>query len=113
MALHVPVHHAGITGDHLFRNFMLAVGLAIALIVVVGIAMTIRVSVAPEVTPVEQAQSLVQYRAAERADWAAGVPTRASSLVQHRAAERADWAAGRMTEAQSLVQFRAAEREGR
>ena len=36
MALHVPVHHAGITGDHLFRNFLIAVGLAIALIVVVG-----------------------------------------------------------------------------
>ena len=31
MALHTPVHQAGITGDHLFRNFLIAVGLAIAL----------------------------------------------------------------------------------
>ncbi len=80
MALHTPVHQAGITGDHLFRNFLIAVGLAIALIVVVGVAMTVRVNVEPAVTPIEESQSLVQYRAAERADWAAGVPTQASSL---------------------------------
>ena len=72
MALHVPVHHAGIAGDHLFRNFLIAVGIAIALIVVVGIAMTTRVSVGPTVTPIEEVQSLIQYRAAERADWAVG-----------------------------------------
>jgi hypothetical protein len=88
MALHVPAHHAGVTGDHLFRNFLIAVGIAIALIVVVGVAMTVRVSVGPSVTPNEQAQSLVQYRAAERADWAAGVPTEAQSLIQFRASER-------------------------
>jgi hypothetical protein len=88
MALHTPVHHAGIAGDHLFRNFLIAVGLAIALIVVVGIAMTVRVNVEPTGTPIEEAQSLVQYRAAERADWAAGVPTQASSLIDFRASER-------------------------
>ena len=88
MALHVPAHHAGIAGDHLFRNFLIAVGVAIALIVVVGVAMTTRVNVGPTVTPVEQAQSLVQYRAAERADWAVGVPTEASSLLEFRASER-------------------------
>jgi hypothetical protein len=88
MALHTPVHHAGITSDHLFRNFLIAVGIAIALIVVVGMVMTVRVNVGPTVTPVEQAQSLVQYRAAERADWAAGVPTQDSSLIEFRASER-------------------------
>ena len=77
MALHTPVHQAGITGDHLFRNFLIAVGLAIALIVVVGIAMTVRVNTEPTGTPIKEAQSLVQYRAAERADWAAGVPIQA------------------------------------
>ena len=88
MALHVPVHHAGITGDHLFRNFLIAVGIAIALIVVVGIAMTTRVNVGPTMTPIEEMQSLVQYRAGERADWAAGVPTQGSSLLEFRASER-------------------------
>ena len=88
MALHTPVHHAGITGDHLFRNFLIAVGLAIALIVVAGVAMTVRVNVGPAGTPIEEAQSLVQYRSAERADWAAGVPTQASSLIEFRASER-------------------------
>jgi hypothetical protein len=113
MALHTPVHQAGITGDHLFRNFLIAVGLAIALIVVAGVAMTVRVNVGPSVTPIVEGQSLVQYRAAERADWAAGVPTQASSLVQYRAAERGEWAAGLTTQASSLIDFRASEREGR
>jgi uncharacterized membrane protein len=113
MALHTPVHHAGFAGDHLFRNFLIAVGLAIALIVAVGLVMTTRVSVGPAVAPIEDVQSLVQYRAAERADWAAGVPTQASSVVQFRAAERADLAAGVSTAASSLLEFRASEREGR
>ena len=113
MALHVPAHHAGITGDHLFRNFLIAVGIAIALIVVVGLVMTVRVNVGPAVTPIEDVQSLVQFRAAERADWAVGVPTAASSVVQFRAAERADRAVGVPTAASSVVQFRASEREGR
>ena len=88
MALHTPVHQAGITGDHLFRNFLIAVGLAIALIVVAGVAMTVRVNVGPAGTPIEEAQSLVQYRSAERADWAAGVPTQAASLIEFRDSER-------------------------
>ncbi len=88
MALHVPAHHAGVTGDHLFRNFLIAVGVAIALIVVVGVAMTVRVNVVPTVTPIEEVQSLIQYRAAERTDWVVGVPTQGSSLIEFRASER-------------------------
>jgi hypothetical protein len=113
MALHVPVHHTGITGDHLFRNFLIAVAIAIALIVVAGIATTVRVNVGPTATPIEEAQSLVQYRVAERDDWAAGLPTQASSLTQYRAAERADAATGVVTQASSLLEFRASERESR
>ncbi len=113
MALHAPVHHAGIAGDHLFRNFLVAVGIAIALIVVAGVAMTTRVSIGPTVTPIEEVQSLVQYRAAERADWAAAVPTQGSSLLEFRASERGTLAAGVPTQASSLLEFRAAEREGR
>ena len=45
-------------------------------------------NVGPTGTPIEEVQSLVQYRAAERADWAAGVPTQASSLLEFRASER-------------------------
>ena len=88
MALHVPVHHARITGDHLFRNFLIAVGIAIALVVVAGVVMTTRVNIGPTGTPIEEVQSLVQYRAAERADWVVGVPTQGSSLIEFRASER-------------------------
>lgn len=90
MALHVPVHHAGVTGDHLVRNFLIAVAIAILLIVAAGITTTVRVNVGPAGIPIEEAQSLVQYRAAERVDWAAGVPTQASSLLEFRASERED-----------------------
>ena len=88
MALHAPVHHAGIAGDHLFRNFLIAVGIAIALIVVVGVAMTTRVTVGPSVTPIEEVQSLIQYRAANAPTGRSGVPTQASSLLEFRASER-------------------------
>ena len=47
-------------------------------------------NVGPAGIPIEEAQSLVQYRAAERVDWAAGVPTQASSLLEFRASERED-----------------------
>jgi hypothetical protein len=88
MALHAPTHHAGITGDHrLMRDFLFAIGLAIGLIVVVGVASTVRVTTQPATMTAEQG-ALVQYRAAEREDWAAGVPTETSSLIQFRAAER-------------------------
>ena len=111
MALHVPTHHAGITGDHrLMRDFLFAVGLAIALIIVVGIASTVRFNVAPATGAAAEAAALVEYRAAERADWAAGVPTEATSRGQFRAGERVDWAATSTSEAASLIQFRAGER---
>lgn len=114
MALHVPTHHAGITGDHrLMRDFLFAIGLAIVLIVVVGVASTFRVAVQPTTGMTAEQGALVQYRASEREDWVTGVPTQASSLVQFRAGERVDWATSATSEASSLVQFRAAEREGR
>jgi len=87
MALHAPTHHAGVHGDHLFRNFLAAVAVAVVAIVAVGVISTVRLP-APTV-PMDQAQSILQYRAAERADWAAGVPTEASSLIEFRAMERA------------------------
>lgn len=89
MALHVPTHHAGITGDHrLMRDFLLAVGLAIVLIVVVGVASTFRVTVQPTTGSTTEQAALMQYRAAERADWAASQTTEAQSLIQVRAGER-------------------------
>lgn len=114
MALHAPTHHAGVTGDHrLLRDLLLAVGLAAVLIVVVGVASSFRVDLSPSTGMTAEQGALVEYRAAERADWAAGVATQASSLSQYRAGERLDWAASSTSEAASLIQFRAAEREGR
>jgi hypothetical protein len=114
MALHTPTHHAGITGDHrLMRDFLLAIGLAIVLIAVVGVASSLRITPQSTTGMTAQQGALVQYRAAEREDWAAGVPTQASSLIQFRAAERVDGATSATSESSSLIQFRAAERAAR
>ena len=50
--------------------------------------MTVRVTVGPPDPDEHGAAELVQYRAGERDDWAAGVPTEGSSLIEFRASER-------------------------
>jgi hypothetical protein len=88
MALHTPTHHAGFAGSTLLRDVLIAFGLAAALLVVMGIAMTVKVNIGPASTMTEERQSMIQFRAGERADWAAGVQTEGSSLIEFRASER-------------------------
>jgi hypothetical protein len=88
MALHTPTHHAGTAGTTLLRDLLIAFGLAAALLVVVGIAMTVKVNVGPVNPMTEERQQLIGFRAGERADWAAGIPTEGSSLIEFRASER-------------------------
>jgi hypothetical protein len=113
MALHAPTHHAGLHNDRLLRDAALAVVLAIILVATFGLAMSVKVNVGPTGDVSAEQQALVEYRAGERADWAAGIPTQASSLAQFRAGERADWATGVSSEASSLIEFRASERSGK
>ena len=88
MALHTPTHHVGLAGHHLMRDLLIAFGLAAALVVIIALAMTVKVTIAPMTTMSAEQQSLVQFRADERADWAAGVTTEGSSLIEFRASER-------------------------
>ena len=87
MALHVPVHHAGMAGSHLYRNLLVAILIAVVAVAAIGVAMSVRISPVTTST-VSQSQALIGYRAAERADWVAGMPTEGSSLIEFRAAER-------------------------
>jgi len=87
MSVHVPVHHAGLAGHHVYRNALLAVGAAI-LVFVMGMILMIPRSITTTPTFTE-AQSIVQFRAGERDDWAAGLTTESQSLIQFRAGERA------------------------
>jgi hypothetical protein len=88
MALHVPTHRAGFTGDHLVRDVMAAVLVAVVLIATIGIVTSVKISVGPVTGVTEEAQALQEFRAGERADWAATVPAEASSLIEFRASER-------------------------
>lgn len=88
MALHTPTHQAGLSGHRHLRDFLVAISLAVILLLAIALAATVRV---PPVTtgPMSaEQQSLIQFRAGERADWAVGVPTEGSSLIQFRAGER-------------------------
>ncbi len=90
MALHSPVHHAGMAGSHLYRNFLLAMVLAVIAVALIAVAAsTVRFTFTPGITTAGEAQALIEYRAAERADWVAGMTTEGGSLVEFRAAERA------------------------
>jgi len=88
MALHTPTHHTGFAGTTLLRDLLIAFGLAAALLVVMGIAMVVKVNVGPVNPMTVEQQQMIQFRADERADWAAGVPTEGSSLIEFRASER-------------------------
>ena len=89
MTTHVPVHHAGMAGHHLYRDALIAVGAAILVLVLGAILWTTKPFIVTTTPVVTEAQSLVEYRAAERDHFAAGVTTEVDSLIQFRAAERA------------------------
>ncbi len=88
MALHSPVHHAGMAGSHLYRNFLIAIVLAFVAVALIAVLGSVRVSFSPGITPSDEARGLIEYRAAERADWVAGMTTEGGSLLEFRAAER-------------------------
>jgi hypothetical protein len=86
---HVPVHHAGLSGHHVYRDALIVIGAAILVLVLAAVLLTIRPFNATTTPTVTAAQSLVEFRAAERDDWSAGVTSETDSLIQFRAAERA------------------------
>ena len=88
MALHTPTHHAGFAGTTLLRDLLIAFGLAAALLLVMAIAVAVKVDIGPVNPMTPEQQQLIQFRAGERADWAAGVATEGSSLIEFRASER-------------------------
>jgi hypothetical protein len=88
MTLHVPAHHAPLIDQRLLRDVGVAVGLALLLLLVLAVPNMVRVSVAPPDTWTVERQVLTEFRAGEREDWAAGVPTQGSSLIEFRAGER-------------------------
>ena len=89
MTTHAPIHHAGLAGHHVYRDALIAVGAAILVLALGAVLWTTRPVTVTTTPAVTEAQSLVEYRAAERDDFAAGVTSETDSLIQFRAAERA------------------------
>jgi len=87
MTLHFPTSHMGYANHHLLRNALLAVGVVALALLVFGAAMLIQPITTPT-TKVSEPQSLVEFRAGERADWANPITTEDQSLIDFRAAER-------------------------
>jgi hypothetical protein len=88
MALHTPTHQTGLAGHQHLRDLLVAISLAIVLLLALALASTVRVTVDTTGPMSAEQQSLIEFRAGERADWAAGVPTEGSSLIKFRADER-------------------------
>lgn len=96
MTLHVPsIHPAGLAGHHILRNALAAVVVAIVVVGFATAALFYKPVALPTALPMTEAQQLVHFRAAERADWAAGIISPEQwSLVQFRAGERQSWQSG-------------------
>jgi hypothetical protein len=95
MALHAPSHHLptphiGANGHRLLRDAAVVLVLAIAVLLVVGAALALR-STLPEVVITQpETQSLVDFRAGERASGAAGMTSEGTSILLFRAGERGE-----------------------
>ena len=88
MALHASTHQAGFRNEHLLRDAALALVLGIILVATFGLALNVRVDTGPSGGMSAEQKALLDYRAGERADWAAGATTESQSLIQFRASER-------------------------
>jgi hypothetical protein len=94
MALHAPSHHVptphiGAGGRQYLRDLAVAFGLALAIMLVFGAGALLR-PVLPQFGVTQpEAQSLVEFRAGERASWAAGQTSEGQSILLFRESERA------------------------
>jgi hypothetical protein len=113
MALHLPAHQAGLAGPHVFRNALLAIGVAILAVVLIVAALTIKPFATSTTTTMTPAQALIEFRAGERATWNAMVAESNQSATS-KAVDQRDSAIRTDTKAdaaaKALVQFRADER---
>lgn len=85
MTLQVPAHQAGLADHHWLRDILIVGIAAILMIGAVWFVSTVRIV---PVSTTTEAQSLVDFRAGERASWVMANTTEQDSLIQFRADER-------------------------
>lgn len=89
MTLHTPAHRHHVIDHRVYQDLLSAIVVGLVVLVVVVLATQINVAWVPAQTAQAERAALQEFRAAERADWAAGVTTEGSSLLEFRASERA------------------------
>jgi hypothetical protein len=93
MTIHAPAHPGGVVAPHAQHHYLAWLVAVVAVVLAVGALLVVPGIVPGTATPMTAEQaSLIGFRAAERADWAASEAY-------------PEWKA--------LLEFRAAEREGR
>jgi hypothetical protein len=75
VALHTPVHPTTHAHPHVYRNALLAIGAAAIFMLLITATLLVKPVVAPSTVPMTEPQSLIEFRAGERA---AGVAFRAA-----------------------------------
>jgi len=90
MAIHAPAHPSGAVTPQVHHHYLAWLVVSAAVVLAIGAALL----APPGILPFGQSatgeqRSLVEFRAAERADWAMGiVGAERDSLIQFRAGER-------------------------
>lgn len=94
MAMHTPTHHLPTPhidahGRQILRDLAVALVLAIAVLLLFGAALMLRPGLPQFLVIPAEGQSLVEFRAAERASWAGGQTSEGESILLYREGERA------------------------
>jgi hypothetical protein len=92
MTLHLPTHPAGYADHHILRNALLVIGaVVLAVILLVGLAL-MWPSSTPTTAERTEMERMIDFRAGERAEFAAPVLTDQERINEFRAGERAgEW----------------------
>lgn len=88
MSIHAPAHPSGVVSPQIHRHHLAWLVAVVAAVVLASGVLLVIPNVVPTSTTTTEGDSIVAFRAAERADWAAGATSERDSLIQFRAGER-------------------------
>lgn len=88
MTLHLPTHPVGYAEHHLLRNALLVIGaIALALVLVFAVAV-MWPAATPSAAQLTEAERMIEFRAGERAEFAAPVLTQSERAIEFRESEK-------------------------
>lgn len=88
MTLHLPTHPAGYADHHVLRNALIVIGAIALAIVLVFAAVLLRPAATPTTTQLTEFERMIEFRAGERAEFAAPVLTESERAIEFREGER-------------------------